>query len=113
MRLPRVRITVRQMVALVAALGVSLGAIQAKQRHDLRQRCIAYHRVMDHYSTWRANNPTSPGGICGTGYEGVPSLASDPCRELGRKGANASRSLYLQDADFHARMRRYYEACSW
>jgi hypothetical protein len=67
--------------------------------------------MIENLSIGRAYNPTAVIGICGTGYEGVPSLASDPCRVISRSGA--SRPLYLKDAAFHAQMRRYYESAWW
>jgi hypothetical protein len=105
----RIRFRVRTLLISIAVLAVTLGAVQAKRRQDFYRRCVEYHQAREQLSRMLANNPKAAVGICGTGYEGVPRSASDPCYS----GFAMGHSHYLTDAAYHARLKQEYERRLW
>jgi hypothetical protein len=110
----RFRLSTRTTMAVIAAIALVLGAVKMIERKKVRQAAIAYHRVHTRHALNLAINPGFRGGFCGTGYERVPQLASDPCRQLYyEKGVSPNRDDYLRDAAFHLAMQRHYESQWW
>jgi len=107
------RFRMRTLLCVIATLAVAIGVAQALERRGLYRRCAEYHRVKEDLARALAVNPKASVAMCGTGYEGVPRLASDPCRSTAASGSAPGRREYLADAAFHARMSREYESRGW
>ena len=107
------RFQVRTLLLIIAMLAVTLGVAQAVERKGLYRRCAGFHGAKASLASTLADNPKVLVFMCGTGYQGVPQLASDPCRVYYASSAPPNRGDYLADAAFHTRMKREYESRGW